>query len=264
LSPVKPKTEEFLHFLLWSADHFLRPTFRNLTDSYESWAYRNGLWRQLAALEQQQLVEQTSRTPDDRVYRLTEAGRLHALGGRDPQAKWSRRWDGVWRLVMFDIPMERNTHRRKLRRYLHSRGFGCLQGSLWITPDPLVEERKTLAGGQTNVESLILFEGRTCAGEPDAQLVAGAWDWERINIRYTEHLKVLEKRPSGMLRDKEAAELLQKWAAAERVAWLAAVDLDPLLPERILPTGYLGREAWRRRTEAFAAAAQQVHAFRTR
>ncbi len=35
---MQPKTEEFLNLLLWSADTLARPTFRNLTDSYESWA----------------------------------------------------------------------------------------------------------------------------------------------------------------------------------------------------------------------------------
>ena len=54
---MKPKTEEFLNLLLWSADQLMRPTFRNLTDSYESWAYRNGFMRQVATLERQQLLE---------------------------------------------------------------------------------------------------------------------------------------------------------------------------------------------------------------
>jgi hypothetical protein len=35
---MKPKTEEFLHLLFWSMDKLTRPTFRNLADSYESWA----------------------------------------------------------------------------------------------------------------------------------------------------------------------------------------------------------------------------------
>ena len=42
---MKPQTEEFLNFLLWSVEMLARPTFRNLTDSYESWAYRNNLLR---------------------------------------------------------------------------------------------------------------------------------------------------------------------------------------------------------------------------
>jgi hypothetical protein len=48
---MQPKTEEFLNLLLWSADTLARPTFRNLTDSHESWTYRNGLMRQVATLE---------------------------------------------------------------------------------------------------------------------------------------------------------------------------------------------------------------------
>jgi hypothetical protein len=47
---MKPQTEEFLNFLLWSAETVARPTFCNLTDSYESWAYRNNLTRQVSGL----------------------------------------------------------------------------------------------------------------------------------------------------------------------------------------------------------------------
>src|ERR1041384_8431656 len=65
---VKPKTETLLTLLLWNADRLARPTFRNLTESYESWAYRNGFDRQLAILEKRKLVECDPATTD-RVYR---------------------------------------------------------------------------------------------------------------------------------------------------------------------------------------------------
>ena len=68
---MQPKTEEFLNLLLWSADLLARPTFRNLTDSYEGWAYRNGLMRQVAILEKQRLLERDTSSPDDRLYRLS-------------------------------------------------------------------------------------------------------------------------------------------------------------------------------------------------
>jgi DNA-binding transcriptional regulator PaaX len=164
-------------------------------------------------------------------------------------------------MVLFDIPVARNTHRKRLRRYLHARYFGCLQGSVWITPDALGEERQILAGGQTNVESLILFEGRTCAGESDAQIVASAWDWERIHGRYAAHLGVLEQSPTESLINRAAAQRLMEWAAAEREAWLTAVQLDPLLPEQILPAGYRGQEAWRRRAEVFSTTQKQLREF---
>ncbi|PYI80803.1 MAG: hypothetical protein DME26_20925 [Verrucomicrobia bacterium] len=90
---MKPKTEELLYLLLWACDMAARPTFRNLTDSFESWAYRTGFHRQLAALEQQRLVETKQESTGGRVHRLTEAGRLRALGARDPVVCWKRRWD---------------------------------------------------------------------------------------------------------------------------------------------------------------------------
>jgi DNA-binding HxlR family transcriptional regulator len=171
---MKPKTEEFLHLLLWSADKLMRPTFRNLTDSYEAWAYRAGLLRQVTTLEKDRLIERDPNSPSDRLYRLTELGRLHVFGGRDPEAQWSRHWDGKWRLVLFDLPMDRHVQRGRLRRYLRARGFGYLQGSVWVTPDPMRGEREILAGGEINVESLLLLEARPCAGERDEEIVAGA------------------------------------------------------------------------------------------
>src|SRR6266496_3474214 len=106
---MQAKTEELLYLLLWTCDMFTRPTFRNLTDSFEAWAYRKGFRRQLAKLERQKLLESLTVGHDqshqlERVRRLTETGRLHALGGRDPDAWWRRRWDGHWRLVLFDVP----------------------------------------------------------------------------------------------------------------------------------------------------------------
>jgi phenylacetic acid degradation operon negative regulatory protein len=171
---MQPKIEEFLNLLLWSADLLARPTFRNLTDSYESWAYRNGLMRQVATLERQQLLERDTNSPDDRLYRLSAQGRLHVLGGRDPEERWARPWDGQWRLVLFDVPTGQNSQRERLRRYLRDKGFGYVQNSVWITPDPLMEERQILGGGKINVESLLLLEARPCAGESDAEIVAGA------------------------------------------------------------------------------------------
>jgi phenylacetic acid degradation operon negative regulatory protein len=255
---MRTRTEELLNFLLWSCEKLSRPTFRNLTESYEGWAYRGRLWRQTADLEIRHLLERDSASPDDRLYRLTWQGRLHALGGRDPQARWSREWDGRWRLVLFDVPTSRNAHRVRLRRYLRDKGFGYLQNSAWITPDSLEEERQVLAGGKTNVESLILLEARPCAGESDAEIVKGAWDFERINRRYSLLLKILNERPTVALNSETAARSLLRWAATERQAWLNAVTNDPLLPQRILPPDYLGQRVWRRRVEVLREAGRQL------
>jgi phenylacetic acid degradation operon negative regulatory protein len=250
---MQATTEELLYVLLWTCDMVRRPTFRNLTDSFEAWAYCKGLRRQLADLERKQILESRSSEGSRiesaaRVHRLTEAGRLHALGGRDPEACWQRQWDGKWRLVLFDLPAAEGTARNRLRNMLRQHGFGWLQNSVWVSPHPLPDQQAVLAGARVNVESMLLLEARPSAGETDEEIVSGAWDFEQIADLYIHYLKVLAARPKGRLRDADAAETLRKWMAQERDAWLEAMSVDPLLPERLLPQGYLGQKAWRSRT----------------
>ncbi|HWD21049.1 MAG TPA: hypothetical protein VHB20_17410 [Verrucomicrobiae bacterium] len=257
---MKPKTEEFLNFLLWSATLVSQPTSRNLSSSFESWAYRQGLRRQAHVLRRKKFVESED-SAGDRLYRLTAEGRLHALGGRNPLAQWGRAWDGQWRIVVFDIPTAREAYRMQLWRRLKERSFGYLQGSVWVTPDSVGPELKRMEEGVINVKSLLLLEGRPCAGESDAEIVNGAWDFKQINHRYQQHMKVLAERPERNLQTEAAAKELQQWAAKEREAWLHAVRWDPLLPEQLWPKGYLGPEAWKRKMQAFRQASRQAASF---
>ncbi len=258
---MKPKTEELLYFLLWSAEGLSRPSFQNLNDSFESWAYRHGLRRQVSRLEKQGLIERKSAEPDDRVYRLTDLGRLHALGHRDPETRWSRPWDGRWRLVLYDLPTTRNGQRNRLRLYLRRRGFGYLQNSVWISPDPMEPEVEVIRAGQIDVEALILMEASPCAGESDDEIVAGAWNFPRINRRYREHMAILAQKPSGRIDNHAKATAIRRWAAAERKAWAAAMHADPLLPQPLLPSTYLGQEAWHKRSLALGKARKELRAF---
>jgi len=260
---MKPKTVELLYLLLWACDTAARPTFRNLTDSFEAWAYRSGLHRQLAVLEQQQLLEARQDSSGSRLHRLTEAGRLIALGSRDPVARWKRRWDGKWRMVLFDVPQSRASDRVRLRRSLADRGFGYLQDSVWITPDVLTGDREVLATGPVDVESLLLLEARPCAGESNADIVAGAWDFDAINRRYERHAQVLERLPRQAITGEPAARQLHRWFRDERLAWTEAMQLDPLLPEGLHPADYPGVKAWTRRLEIMAEAGRRMRAFRT-
>jgi len=261
-SGVGPRTHELLYVLLWTCETLMRPTFRNLTESYESWAYRRGFLWHLDRLQAQQFVERREGGGEDRLYRLTDAGRLLALGGRDPEARWKRGWDGRWRLVAFDVPEARRSARNQLRRYLRSRGFGCLQGSVWITPDPVVDEGKLLAHGTVNVESLVVLEARPCSGETDAEMIAGAWNFEEIKRRYVRYRETLDRRPQGPIKTAGDADALVRWTRAERTAWAEVMEWDPLLPERLLPPGYLGRKAWREREKAMRKAGAQMRGFR--
>lgn len=68
--------------------------------------------------------------------RLTDSGRRH-LARRELEGMGSQkpaRWDGRWRLIIFDIPEERRSLRDALRESLHRIGFLPLQQSVWLYP----------------------------------------------------------------------------------------------------------------------------------
>lgn len=121
--------------------------------------------------------------------------------------------------------------------------MGCLQKSVWVTPHPLTQERRDLARTKVDVEALLFLEARPAAGETDAEIVAGAWDFAAINQRHADYLQHLSRVPSSGLDQAAARKTFQHWAGQERAAWLEAVSLDPLLPEVLLPPGYLGGQA---------------------
>jgi CRISPR-associated endonuclease Cas2 len=50
-----------------------------------------------------------------------------------------KKWDGKWRVVMFDIKEYRRKTRGKLRCQLNNFGFTKLQNSVWVSPYPCEE-----------------------------------------------------------------------------------------------------------------------------
>jgi DNA-binding transcriptional regulator PaaX len=256
---MKHKTEEFLYFVLWTCDRLLDPTFRNLSGAFDEWCQRTGVNRHLVRLEQRQFVEAKADGKSGRMLRLTKAGRLAVFGGRDPREHWERAWDGQWQMIMFDLRLDQNTERQRLRRYLHSRGFGCLQKSVWVTPHPLVDEATLLADTKVNARSMFFLHAKPAAGESDEEIVSGTWDFDRINERWQVYLDLLESRPKASLQSDGEAQVFYEWTNAERRAWLHAISIDPLLPKPIWPEGYLGEPAWRQRQDAMASAAKEAN-----
>jgi DNA-binding transcriptional regulator PaaX len=60
---------------------------------------------------------------------------------------WQHRkniWDGVWRLVAFDIPEEHRKHRDALRSVLHRAGCIKIQQSIYVYPHPCAELEELL------------------------------------------------------------------------------------------------------------------------
>lgn len=73
---------------------------------------------------------------DSWKFSLTEKGRalLDAYEIGRQAIKPSMKWDGKWRVLIFDIPEKVRLKRESVRRTLMSLGFHRLQDSVWVFP----------------------------------------------------------------------------------------------------------------------------------
>lgn len=75
------------------------------------------------------------------ILKLTELGQ-EALGPKFDENKW----DGKWRIVIFDIPEDKRGIRDLFRRRLKSWGFQNWQQSVWVTRSDITSKLRKLIG----------------------------------------------------------------------------------------------------------------------
>ncbi|MBI2039556.1 hypothetical protein HYT18_00610 [Candidatus Microgenomates bacterium] len=88
---------------------------------------KSSLSQALKRLREGGLIEQV-KLKKDIVIKLTDEGRGLISDGFDES-----KWDGKWRIVIFDIPEQRRIIRNLFRRNLKKWGFKHLQKSVWIS-----------------------------------------------------------------------------------------------------------------------------------
>lgn len=79
------------------------------------------------------------RKSDNREYaKLTRQGKFKLdtirLLGEDTLVPQS--WDGLWRIIILDLPEERKAEREALRYLLKKANFVCIKNTVWISPFP--------------------------------------------------------------------------------------------------------------------------------
>ncbi|MFA6386727.1 MAG: hypothetical protein WCW04_03090 [Candidatus Paceibacterota bacterium] len=71
-------------------------------------------------------------------------------------SKKPNKWDGKWRMVMFDIPEQKTKLRNLIRFHLKRIGFIQIQGSVWIYPYPC-EGIITIIKSNFNLEDEVIY-----------------------------------------------------------------------------------------------------------
>lgn len=106
-------------------------------------SYKN---RQIAdavrSLHRNKLVEYVSSINGVTTIRITQKGesKIRSFAIDLIKIKKPKKWDGKWRIVMFDLPVQYKNIRNSLRLKLKQIGFIQFQKSVWLYPYPCFDE----------------------------------------------------------------------------------------------------------------------------
>lgn len=103
---------------------------------------RQALWRAIRGLYQSRLIKSVENPDGGFTLVLSEEGKKRALTFQIDSMAIPRpeKWDGKWRVVIFDIPERRRKIRDSLRFHLRQLGFFELQKSAFVHPYPCTDE----------------------------------------------------------------------------------------------------------------------------
>lgn len=119
-----------------------RQYFRTLRKLRKEWNKINqdNFNRSFRRLSQEKLIEEKILPDGSFKLVLTKKGKLEAkklsLLGSSIKFKKPKRWDGKWRIVLFDIPERDRAFRDILREHLRELKFFKLQHSVFVSPYP--------------------------------------------------------------------------------------------------------------------------------
>jgi DNA-binding transcriptional regulator PaaX len=116
-------------------------------------------------LQRKQLIH-CERRGNKLVFMLTEDGEREAETIKTKlESSKPKKWDGKWRVIVFDVPEKSRGKRDVLRRELVNFGFMQLQKSVWVYPHALPQEFKDLWERTGIYKHCVVFEADVLENE---------------------------------------------------------------------------------------------------
>jgi len=209
-----------------------------------SYPNKTAYYQVVSRLSKQGLIvrEQGVNTP---LLKISKHGESFLDIHLQPERCWNRKWNGIWYLLLYDVPEADRSYRNVLRQFLKKQRMGCFQKSVWITPHDIRPQYDDLDSAAAIGVFACLFEAKTVLGMPSEKVVEDSWDFDHLHVIqkrfceiYTENLEILHGSAIP------APEMLMRLAAEEIDAFRSAFAFDPLLPNQLLPGDYKGKDVY--------------------
>ena len=243
------KSKRFLEILMLSGLDSLAFAANPKSLIYETvgWSSDRNASRHLGAMSEKGLISlDDKRASGAWVAELTDEGKRSVLEEIDPERSWSESWDGKWRSISFDLPQSSRQERKQLNKWLKRHRFGHLQGSLWISHRRYTTWTNEIEDLKIDPHAVLFQESSPIGRLTSEAYVSKAWSFKKIDFHYSEHIQFLNNNPPSSSKQPLA------WLETESKLWNAAFEMDPFLPNELLPSTYKGKESWRLRKKTFS------------
>ncbi len=206
----------------------VRQLKRLLTPGFSSTSFTCAVYRMLKTGEIEKVIKN-----GEPCLRLTGTGKGRLVRDFPILKLRSKKWDGLWRIVFYDIEEKRKNTRQALQWQLESLGFGRLQKSVYLSPLPISEDLQEFIESR-GLKDLV-FVGvckKLLAGE-EKELAVRVWQLEKLYDRYDELRDDIDEYLAG----EGKMNFNQLYTKFEGIL----LD-DPLLPKELLPDWWNGNK----------------------
>ncbi len=217
-------------------------------------AYHNAMTR----LRKKGLLVQTNAREMLPRLTLTEDAKQARPDYERPEKFWNAHWNGVWYLLIFDVPETERHYRNTLRKFMKQMRMGCLQKSVWITPRDIRPEYNDLEKAAAVDIVAYLLETRTVLHYDRSEIVQNTWDFGRLETLHRRYLDVFSENMERLQSEPCFEDDVMPLLYQEAEAYKHAMINDPLLPRSLLPKNYLGRKVFKLHIQLRDAIAERL------
>ena len=178
------------------------------------------------------------------LYRVTRIGR-HRFEEATRRIYFGppRRWRGNWHIAVVPVGIEHD----ELRKDLGWLGFGTLAAGVMLHPAPDTASLASVIRDLPAAERPLVITGKSFAGDLPLlhALVERCWDFAELSAAYRRFLATfspLHRALADGLKPTPLEALLSRVILIHD--YRRIVLRDPMLPARLLPRDWIGREAF--------------------
>lgn len=169
-------------------------------------------------------------------YRLTDKG-FYSLCLQFPAVRFFKdEWDGVWRIISYEIPEKKRHLRDRLRREMKGWGLGPWHRSFWMTPHPVIGPLRDLVYGREEEQYIQAFEATHMFGDMNV-LVEKVWGKSELEKTYKDLFKEWH---TILSKDAEKKEKMKEVI----YNYVSIVRDDPGLPPSLVGRKWISLEAF--------------------